>query len=127
MLQLTHASLAWTSSMHEMGLIGGVLKIVEEEANKNKVKKVLSIKIEMGEYSGVVENILREYFEIAAKGTVCEGAKLDLDKKPAIMECKECGWQGEVEHLNIVCGKCGSENLKMISGRQFKVESLEVE
>lgn len=113
--------------MHEMGVIQNVLRITEDAAEKGNAKKILKIHIRMGEYSDVVPEILREYFEIAAKGTVAEGAEIVLSRVPAVMRCRTCHWEGPVKHGHVVCADCGSTDLTLISGREFIVESLEAE
>lgn len=113
--------------MHEMALIENVLRIVNGEGKKANAEKILSITIRMGEYSDVVPRILREYFAIASKGSIAEGAKIILNRVPAVMKCRECGWKGSVQHGNVVCGECQSTNLQLISGREFIVESLEAQ
>ena len=113
--------------MHEMGVIQGVLRIVKNEGEKNQASRILKIHIRMGEYSDVVPEILKEYFEIASAGTIAEGAEIVLHRTQAVMRCRTCGWQGPVVHGHVVCGDCGGSSLVMLSGRDFIVESLEAE
>lgn len=113
--------------MHEMAIIQNVLRIVTEEGKKANSQKVLKICIRMGEYSDVVPQILREYFEIAAMDTIAEGAEIVLNRVPAVIRCRDCHWQGPVEHFHVVCKECGSTNITMVSGREFYVESIEVQ
>lgn len=113
--------------MHEMAMIERVLKITTQEAEKAKARKVLRIHIRMGEYSDVVPQILKEYFEIASRETIAAGAEIVLRRTPAIVRCRTCHWEGPAVHGKVVCGDCGGSNLVMISGREFIVESLEVE
>ena len=113
--------------MHEMAFIEGILRLVEREGSKAGAEKITAIDIKLGDYSDVVPDILKEYFAIASKGTIAEQAELRLTRVPAVMSCRDCGWEGQVVKRNIRCGSCGSMNMKMLSGREFIVERLEAE
>ena len=43
------------------------------------------------------------------------------------MRCEECGAENEIDKLNIRCPACGSTKLKLLTGHEFYVESLEVD
>ncbi|SEF77048.1 hydrogenase nickel incorporation protein HypA/HybF [Caloramator fervidus] len=113
--------------MHELAITEGIIKIASEVAEKNKAKKVLNIKIKCGDFSGVVPSLIQEYFDIVSKGTIVEGAKLIIDRVPIRIYCFECQSESEIQRSQICCPKCGAYKYKMISGKEFFVESLEVE
>ena len=62
---------------------------------------------------------------MAARGTAAEGAALISEAVPAAVRCLSCGAEGRPEKA--CCSVCGAENIKLISGREFFVESIEVE
>ena len=113
--------------MHEMAVTQSVLNIALEEGKKAGAKRITAIKIRRGAYSDVVPAVLREYFAVAAAGTMAEGAELVLTRIPVTMLCRSCGWQGTVDKLHIQCAACGGTDLKLLTGREFYVESLEAE
>lgn len=113
--------------MHEMAVVQSVLNITLDAARKNQAERVTKIRIKMGEFSDVVPQILREYFSIAAQGTLAEGAELELTRTPLIIRCRSCGWEGQVDRQSLVCRDCGSRSFAMVTGREFYVESLEAE
>ena len=113
--------------MHEMAVTQSVLDISLRAGREAGASRIKEIRICMGEYSDVVPSVLREYFQIAAKGTMAEEAEIILRRTPVVMRCRACGWSGPVDKLHIRCAACGGTNLALISGREFYVESLEAE
>lgn len=113
--------------MHEMAIVQSVLNIALEAGSSGGAQRITRIRIKMGEYSDVVPVILREYFAVAARGTMAEGAELVLGRVPVTMRCRGCGWSGPVDKLRIRCGGCGGTELTLLTGREFYVESLEAE
>lgn len=105
----------------------GIIDIVNSEAEKSGFKNVLEITLRVGEYSGIVPQCLREFFPIAAAGSVAEGAELVIEPVKARFRCLECGHEGEADRKSACCPECRSTAIKMTSGREFFVESLKVE
>ena len=113
--------------MHEMAITQSILNIAIREGQKAGAKRITALKIKMGEYSDIVPVILREYFAVAAKGTLAEGAVLQLERVPVTVRCLGCGWEGPIDRMHLQCPACGGIELKLLTGREFYVESLEAE
>lgn len=113
--------------MHEMAITQSVLDITLKAAKDAGAKKVTTIRIKMGEYCDVVPAVMRDYFAVAAVGTLAEGAVLDIERKPVTVLCRTCRWQGVVDKRNLRCPDCGGTDLKLLTGREFYVESIEAE
>ena len=65
--------------MHETHLIQPIIDGIAEHAKKEGAKKVTKVRIKIGELTGVKEDSFRETFKILAKGTILEGAKLEIN------------------------------------------------
>ncbi len=113
--------------MHEMSMAQGVLDIVLDYAAKNEAKRVKEISLLIGEMTGVVFESLEFCFTSLAKGTIASEAKLKLNLVPLVGQCPDCNWQGHIERYNFLCPQCGSAALKVISGRELRVEYLDIE
>ena len=113
--------------MHEMGVTQSVLKIALDAGERAGASRISAIQIRMGEYSDVVPAIFREYFAIAAAGTIASDAEIRISRVPVTMRCRECLWEGHVDRQDIRCGACGGTSLKLLTGREFVVDSLEAE
>ena len=75
--------------MHELAIMQGVVRVCEREAAKEGFGRVESVTLSVGAVSGVVPECLAEFFPIAAKGTVAEGARLVTRLIPAAVELFE--------------------------------------
>lgn len=113
--------------MHELAITKSMIDLIDAEAEKKCFDKVLGIKLRIGEYSGLVPECIREFFTIAAAGTISEGAELEIESIPAAFRCLDCGYEGPVDRRSACCPDCRSTAIRMTSGREFFVESLKVE
>ena len=113
--------------MHELALTESILKIVVSEGKKSGASRVLSIKLKLGEYSDVIPHYITQYFGIVSRGSIAENASIVVERIPASVLCRSCGYEGAVDRKVIKCPKCGSDDLKMLSGREFYVDSIELE
>ena len=113
--------------MHELALTEGIINIINSQQEQEGFSTVLEIRLRVGEYSGIVPDCIREFFPIAAKGTAAEKAELVIEPVKAAFRCLDCGYEGAVERKSACCPRCGSVELRMITGREFYVESLKVE
>ena len=113
--------------MHELAITEGIIEAAVPEAERQGAKKILEIRLKIGELSGVLPECIQEYFNIASKGTIAEGARLKVEKIPITIECRNCGYMGEIKKPRIHCPECDSWDFSLKSGREYFVDSLEVE
>lgn len=64
--------------MHETHLIEPIIKGISEHAEREKAKAVKAVRLKVGEFLGVKEVSFKETFALLAKGTLLEGAELEL-------------------------------------------------
>ena len=75
----------------------------------------------------MVPDCVQMYLDVLAKGTIAEGAKIEARTLPLRVQCRACGQVSEIDRRHIACPACGSVDLHRLSGREFLVESLEVD
>ena len=80
--------------MHEMAITQGIIDASVPEAKRHGAKRILEIRLRIGEFSGVFPEYIQEYFNIASRGTLAEGAKLIIDKIPITIRCNDWGYEG---------------------------------
>lgn len=113
--------------MHELSITDSLLKTACEYAQKNRAKRVTTLNLVIGELSGVMDDSVQFYWDMISENTLCEKALLKFDKRKAIMHCGECSVEFEMDGELTPCPKCGSMNLKILSGREFLLDSIEIE
>jgi hydrogenase nickel incorporation protein HypA/HybF len=64
--------------MHETHLIEPVIKGISEHAKKEGAGKVTKVHLKVGTLTGASSDSFTETFNILSKGTILEGAKLEL-------------------------------------------------
>ena len=114
--------------MHEAGIAASILDIAVQAAQqRGPGTRVRSVRIRLGEFTGVAVEALEFAFESLRSGSCCEGAVLELDRVPLLGVCPQCGWTGPpVEDYCLVCPTCASP-VDVLSGREMDVESIEIE
>jgi hydrogenase nickel incorporation protein HypA/HybF len=66
--------------VHELSLIKGLLRKVEEIARASGARRVVRVRVKLGALSHFSEEHFREHFEYAARGTAAEGAILEVER-----------------------------------------------
>lgn len=113
--------------MHELSITQSILELAEKVGKEHGVQRVKTIHIRVGAYSGLLPQCIQAYFDVVSQGTLAEGARLDIQTLPVVVHCNSCGQDMEIDRRNIRCPLCASTRLKMIQGREFYLEKLEVE
>lgn len=113
--------------MHELAITQSILDIARTAAAEHGARQVKSVRIMLGEYSGVVPQCIQSYFDVISKDTIAEGAVLDIQHLPVLIHCNACGQDSRIDRLHVSCPLCGSTELKLLQGREFYIESIEVE
>ena len=113
--------------MHEMSLAGGVVQIVEDAARAHGFSRVRVVRLEIGQLAAVEVEALRFCFEAVTRGTVAEGAALEIVTTPGAAWCMLCGKSVEVPALGEPCPLCGGYQLQVTGGTEMRVRDLEID
>jgi len=109
--------------MHELSLSQAIVETATRHAGGSRV---VLVSVTIGGLRQVVPGSLAFYFEIVARGTVCEGAVLESRLMPARMRCA-CGEEWELQEPSFRCPVCGGGQTSVLDGDQLSVDSIEVE
>ena len=113
--------------MHEMGVAMQIIEIATSSIPENSAQsRVERVNLKVGKLSAVVADSLRFCFEVASKDTALEGAELAIDEIPVVAQCNVCGVKWTVESPVFVCNQCQSGQIKLLSGRELDIESIEI-
>lgn len=113
--------------MHEFGITQSIVEIAERTAREQQAKKILSVTVEVGSFSGVVPEALEFCFEACSLGTLLEGAQLLIDKISAQARCLDCGREFPLAELLDCCPDCGSAASELLSGEELRIKEMEVD
>lgn len=113
--------------MHEMSLAGGVLRVIEQAAARERFARVQRLTLEAGALAGVEVRALRFALEAIAPGTVLDGAELVIDEPPGQAWCLGCSQTVPLAARGQACPRCGSHQLQATGGTELRVRELLVD
>jgi hydrogenase nickel incorporation protein HypA/HybF len=110
--------------VHELSLSSAIINTAVRHADGRRVS-VVSLRV--GRLRQVVPETLDFYFEFVARGTLCEGARLEQEVVDARLRCQPCAREWGIDVPAFRCPTCGSGDVVVATGNEFLVESIEVE
>ncbi len=110
--------------MHELSLSSAIVNTVVKHAEG---RPVTVVELRVGKLRQVIPDTLEFYFEFVARGTVCEGARLEQQLIEARLACNGCGHEWEIEIPAFRCPRCGGGDVEIVGGNELEVEAIEVE
>lgn len=113
--------------MHEYAVTKNIINIATEEARKAGSSKILEIRLVIGDLSTIIDESVEMYFGIIGEGTPAEGAKLIFKRVEAEFYCKTCDENFKKPQRGFYCPACGELGTPTEIGREFYIESIEVE
>lgn len=112
--------------MHELPVTMSILSIVLEHAKNVQANKIVQIRLNIGELSGIVPEYIQLQFEMLSKDTVAAGASILFQHPPTKLRCRNCDIVFTPKDQKWNCPSCGEEKIEIVSGRECSVESMEV-
>ena len=112
--------------MHEMAICESIRQTLEAQAEVHNFKRVKRVCLEIGPLSGVEPDALRFGFDVVMKGSIADGAQLEIIDCPAEAWCMTCAQTVPIQQRFDSCGKCGSHQLQVTAGEELKIKELEV-
>ena len=113
--------------MHELSVAKSLIELACQHANAEGANKVTRISVRLGTES-VIFRSLYFCFDTAIKGTLCEGAVLDVEEVPLTAYCKACNKAKRLPNRTAFrCPDCGAPTPKVLTGREMQLVSLNLE
>ncbi|MFW5936537.1 MAG: hydrogenase maturation nickel metallochaperone HypA [Desulfosalsimonas sp.] len=117
--------------MHELPVTERILDIVLKHAERNRVRRVLSITLTVGDLSELENEWLQHYFDYLSKGTLAEGAALHIERQPIVLRCNKCGRTETIKKEafgDTTCPVCGDKgDFSLVSGREYYIKEMEAQ
>lgn len=112
--------------MHEVSLMQDTVIIATKQAKDAGAQRIHRILMRVGALSGAVPETLEFVFDIVAKGTMAEGATLEIERVPVLCYCPACAQEFAPADFVCECPRCGRPSADIRRGRELQVTSLEV-
>jgi hydrogenase nickel incorporation protein HypA/HybF len=110
--------------VHELSVASAIVDTATRHADG---RRVTSVQLRVGHLRQVVPESLAFYFEHVARGTPCEGARLEQEVVPAVLRCDDCRYVWELDEAAFRCPLCNSSAARVAGGDELEVESIEIE
>jgi len=114
--------------MHELGIVFNIIKEVDEIAEKNKVKEVNEVTLEIGEVSGVVPSYLTDCWKWACihRSKYMKECSLKIITLEAKTFCENCETSYDTKPHGKICPNCGSNKTYLLTGRETNIKDIKV-
>jgi hydrogenase nickel incorporation protein HypA/HybF len=112
--------------MHEMSLCMGLVELVAERAAAAGAQRVNRVVLSIGALSHVEPEAMSFGFDVAARGSVAEGAQLEIRRPPGSAWCTDCAATRVIGSRADGCPACGGHRLLVTGGDELKLDEMEV-
>jgi hydrogenase nickel incorporation protein HypA/HybF len=109
--------------MHELSIATAVLNTALGHAEDRPVEVVV---MRVGSLRQVVPDSLRFYWDIVARDTLCEDARLEIAEIEAGLRCDDCGREWAPQIVAFRCPDCASAHVTVTAGEELEIDYLEL-
>ena len=112
------------AKLHELGVVFEIVKQVERIAKEQKLTKIDTLVLQIGELSSMIPMYIEQCYPAAVDGTILQDTKLKIEILPGNGICKECGHVFNILQSKKRCPKCSSENWELLCGKEFYIKEI---
>ena len=113
--------------MHELAVTESLLNIAVRHAAAANAVRVTELHLVIGQLSSIVDDSVQFYWDMISASTICAGATLHFDRRPATLLCLTCNRGYTLNRELTACPYCNSDRVKVVSGEEFYLDSIEIE
>jgi hydrogenase nickel incorporation protein HypA/HybF len=114
--------------MHELAIAQSIIDAVGEKAATCNATRIKSVRLLIGEASGIFADSLTFSFEMLASfDPVLDGARLLIDEVPHRAHCRHCNCVFAVAHFIARCPACQTWDTEIVSGDELQILEMEIE
>jgi len=113
--------------MHELAVTESLLEITLRHAQNANALRVDNLYLVIGQLSSIIDDSVQFYWDIVAKDTIAEGARLNFRRIATQMECRDCQQVFTPDDSQFDCPNCGSGQVRILAGEEFYLEAIDVQ
>ena len=113
--------------MHELSVTESLLEIALRHARQAGAGRLTDLYVVIGAWSSIVDDSVQFYWDMVAKDTPAEGARLHFERIPAQAVCQDCSREYAPSDEDLACPACGGSRIKLLRGDEFYLDSIAVE
>jgi hydrogenase nickel incorporation protein HypA/HybF len=112
--------------MHETVVAQSLVETISQEA-RNRHARPIRAKMSCGMLNAVNDDAVSFAFEVIARGTPCEGMRLEIEHKPLQARCSVCERVFTVDMSGVQCPNCGALDVELLPDAPLLLEEIEFE
>ncbi|MDZ4734785.1 MAG: hydrogenase maturation nickel metallochaperone HypA [Rhodospirillaceae bacterium] len=113
--------------MHELTIAKSLIDLSCKHAREQGASRVTRLHIRLGSMSVVLRS-LYSCFGPASRGTLCEGAMLEIDEVPLSVHCRRCNaTKHPAGRFNFRCPDCGTPTPDVLTGREMQLIGIDLD
>lgn len=112
--------------MHELSITENILDIALKHARQENAEEITDIYIVIGQLTSYIDESIQFYWQIMSKDTIAENSNLHFKRILAEFKCQQCENTYHPDSNSFTCPYCQSTDLAIIAGREFFLESIEI-
>ena len=113
--------------MDAQSLVRKLVRQVEEELATNPKGRIVSLRLRVGELSGVEPAALSRAYADAVRNMPLRGIAVQMETEVPDAVCEQCGNKFRFEPARLECDKCGSMRLSLHGGNHVYLNSVLLE
>ena len=114
--------------MHELGIVTHVAKTLDEVAEENKITRIGSVTLQIGEVSGIINDYFVDCWDyFKKKHPVLVDAEMKIEIIPAVTYCEDFRSEYETVKYGKICPHCHSERTWLLRGNECTIKEIEAE
>ena len=110
--------------MHEVGIAENILCIVKDVAQKQNLRYIKKVVLEIGQFSGVVPALLRFALEWACRDSIMEKTEIEVISPALRLCCQHCKTEYSADMEDLRCPVCKGEDFDTLQGREMLVKAI---
>jgi hydrogenase nickel incorporation protein HypA/HybF len=119
--------------MHELSMVSAIVENVLEFVSMRQIKKVLTVKLAIGEFSYVEPEQMRFCYMAITEHTPLQDSTLEIETVEAVVLCKKCSYRGRPKYWSealsvgpiptLQCPNCGAA-VEVVAGNDCAIKAV---
>jgi hydrogenase nickel incorporation protein HypA/HybF len=111
--------------MHETHMAQSIVSAASSRAKSSGASSVKAVRVQLGKWTCIDPDSLRNAFAAATAGTLAAGADLEIEVIEPSLRCEECRAVFEGDSKALRCVKCGSARVVLQQQADMQVQRMD--
>ncbi|MFC1932785.1 hydrogenase maturation nickel metallochaperone HypA [Chloroflexota bacterium] len=113
--------------MHSLAMAQDILQAAFIEAEKRYAKHIKAISVKIGDGHFTESDSLQFCLEVVTKGTIAEGAQIEVEFVGTTAKCPQCFLVFPIEDRSPICPQCGDRNPEILTNESSPQITLKLD